>query len=369
VTPDAALGEYANRWQLGRQALLLADDDDNPNNTPSWDTGNTVYAQGPVHNASVVNRGGGSAGLFEGYTDVVDLSLNRYTGEHRYDSDSGEWLAPWIPAEGDEKPPGEPGTYSHAEVNQIYLNQMFAFPAGGDNVTRLRFRPQARNALAPEDVAQKHPHLASNVSDFVVQFAADLNNNGLVDRMADQGNDGSVVDDLLDNFGSWSGDSASNPQWDQHGEIIWYDAQLLEDLAASEADFWEHPWHDIGEYRDGAQWDGDEEDPLIIGQGNNPGEVNNYPILANRGAFVFRYNDYRDDPGEPGNSMWPYLVRIRYRVHDESGELRTQHGPNLTDGIDNDMDGDTNVDDGDPDEADIPGQWFEHVFRVRPFDR
>ncbi len=67
----------------------------------------------------------------------------------------------------------------------------------------------------------------------------------------------------------------------------------------------------------------------------------------------------------PPQSTWPTLVRIRVRLHDRTGSVRSYMDNFLTNGRDNDGDGVAN----NTDEARAaPGIWFEYVFSL-PYPR
>ena len=80
--------------------------------------------------------------------------------------------------------------------------------------------------------------------------------------------------------------------------------------------------------------------------------------------FIFRVDDDTAHPGPVGtainNSSWPYLIRIRYRLHDTRGRLESNYRDAIRDGIDNDGDGTTD----EADEERISGRWFERIISV-----
>ena len=143
-------------------------------------------------------------------------------------------------------------------------------------------------------IAQTHAILAQGCSEIIVDFAADLNGDGDFDRTTG-------------------------------GAILWYDA--LRQSAFS----WTNP-----------------------GSGIQPRTLDG----TNQKIFVFR----ADDDGEhnsvtdPGSS-WPYMIRIRYRLHDTRGRLTSNYNEVL---VDNDGDGTTDEIDDDK----ISGRWFERIISV-----
>ncbi|MEO0476364.1 MAG: hypothetical protein AAF085_10420, partial [Planctomycetota bacterium] len=82
---------------------------------------------------------------------------------------------------------------------------------------------------------------------------------------------------------------------------------------------------------------------------------------ANQNAFVFRVDDNTPftDTTSPVSS-WPYLIRIRYRLHDTRGRLTSNYNPALFDDLDNNGDGNTD----EVNEDQISGRWFERIINV-----
>lgn len=142
------------------------------------------------------------------------------------------------------------------------------------------------DTFQPNKYAQLHPHLADGVSDFVVQFAL-------------RNPDGTIRRDQNDN------------------SIIWFDGFNGGPNAG--------PTPASNDWPDGSY------DPTVN--------------VASGQAFVFRYND-TDNPStaDQQESNWPAMIRIRYRLHDPDGLLRST-APNNP---------------GRP----IAGRWFEHTFEL-----
>ena len=191
-----------------------------------------------------------------------------------------------------------------------YQDRIYAMSFAGE---RLAGNPKPVFDLASWQVGQMHPIAMMNVSDIIIEFAAD------------------AVDD--------SGISSTNhppdgrPDVDVNGRIIWYGLGNPP------------PW-------DSSAFPDESGPPLNGVSFPNP---NDTPAgLANAdAAFVWRH-DYRYN--------WPYLIRIRYRAHDTRGDLTsTVWGGD--DGKDNDRD--NNVDEAD-EARDFPinGKWFEVIVKV-----
>ena len=166
-------------------------------------------------------------------------------------------------------------------------------------------------------IAQGHPILAQSCSEIIIDFAADLDGDGQIDTdYGDQSN------------------NASAP-------IYWYDALRQPNLGVNAA----------------GQWT--QQTPAA----NFPQPYIN--INANTKAFIFRVDDilsFEDAGGTLGtagtaHSYWPYLIRIRYRLHDTRGRLTGNYNEV---GVDNNGDG--NIDEVDDDK--ISGRWFERIISV-----
>jgi hypothetical protein len=199
-----------------------------------------------------------------------------------------------------------------ANHNANYLDTTYRF----DN-TRLRVNTAPDADLTNYDswaIAQGHPILAQGCSEIIVDFAADLNGNGRIDREFNGGTD-------------------------NNGAIYWYDALKQGNFV------WANPTTPS----------------YITGTPPQPLVTNN----ANQRIFVFRADDNQEysTTGSPVSS-WPYLIRIRYRLHDTRGRLESNYAAALTDGLDNDGDGVIDAVNGDADEDRISGRWFERIISV-----
>jgi len=142
-------------------------------------------------------------------------------------------------------------------------------------------------------VAQMHPCFSENVSDFIVEFAAD------------------VIDDAP--FGP-----DGEPDHDEDGNIKWYS-------------HFDIPLGNPGDQRFLSVKTPEYYSPYYITENDQKYEdVIDHNVDA---AFVWRHND------NSGNSHWPYLVRIRYRLHDKRGSIVSH--------LDSQ-----------------PGRWFEQVIQI-----
>jgi prepilin-type N-terminal cleavage/methylation domain-containing protein len=169
-------------------------------------------------------------------------------------------------------------------------------------------------------IAQGHAILAQSCSEIIIDFAADLDGDGEIDT----------------DFGGQG--AAGQPIW-------WYDALKDSRVGTTAA----------GQWRQQASLP-----QPYVNLANN--------ARLNSRAFVFRVDDdraYNDSAGGPqAHSYWPYLIRIRYRLHDTRGRLTSNDPLALRDGLDNDGDGVTDAINGDTDEDRLSGRWFERIISV-----
>lgn len=310
---DAQLDSVGNNLIFARQAMLF-----NPTDmTLDTSTGDVfgpiartpaalstyIHAPSAYYNAAVNGSG------FPGAPDPAYLGLTDVTGQVY-------------------GPAGTPGTLLYqltdatlavADHNNNYMATTYRV-----NTSRLRVNP-APNAedtnYASWAIAQGHPILAQSCSEIIIDFAADLNGDGRIDT-------------------EFGGQSAT-----ADAAIYWYDTlrrdpsnptQLLNPTTSF---VWQRP------------------DPNVAFA----------PVVFNTGVkkiFVFRVDDDEPHPGPIGtpadNSCWPYLIRIRYRLHDTRGRLTSTYRTFRRDGIDNDGDNVTDEDD----EERISGRWFERIISV-----
>jgi prepilin-type N-terminal cleavage/methylation domain-containing protein len=164
---------------------------------------------------------------------------------------------------------------------------------------RLRCNPTP-DGFESWKIAQMHPYFAPNVSDFIVEFAADADTDGEMDT-----------------------DPTTN-------DIIWYSG--LADLRV-------------------------DSDVLVgtenIFSGSTTAPIYHRPLATNVDtAFIFRHDDDEALLADKSNatttaSRWPYLIRIRYRLHDTRGRITTAVYNNAT-----------------ADYEPSSGQWFEMILPV-----
>jgi hypothetical protein len=230
---DPGPNRVGTNWILGRQALILSG------------AGSGIYVDGAYWNNDVTGTGlGTTPKLYQGMSDVSNLDLNSIL----------TILSPLTDA---------------AYKTEVYKYGFIPF-AGNQ---RLQVNPIPSKAdYLSWQIGQLHPFLAPNVSDFVVEFAADTNNDGEPDVTSNSGN------------------------------LIWYG---LGNLPA---------WSGYTYAPTDAAYSGD------------------------KSVFVFRHDNTTPNP-------WPYLIRVRYRVHDPRGQYEEFIGE-LSNGNRE------------------TGKWFEQIIKV-----
>lgn len=274
---------------LGRQAMLF--------NPASLVAGNT-YADTAFYNSAVQNSAAPTPR--QAYRGLTDVTVQDYSN--------------LIFQVTDLTPPRTVADHTAAYLNTAY----------SDSARRLSVNP-APDAddtdFASWAIAQSHAILAPGCSEVVIDFAADLNGNGRIDRA----------------FGGGTDDA---------GAIWWYDG--IKQLS-------------MGDATNNGTWEAQ--------TGIVPPQVTDSTDVQ---RFIFRVDDatsFEDAGGTLGtagtaHSYWPYLIRIRYRLHDPRGRLTSNYADAARDGLDNDGDGGTDGSDPLNDEDRISGRWFERIISV-----
>ena len=335
LRPAQQLGEptghdqVATNWLLGRQAIILGGTNQN-----------ILVAHTAQYNAQI--RLGQDRGWWPNYyalSDTAGLTLDDIVGVSAVVGDEpSRPLATGFGYGGtyninalDPDDPGNPGDASDQPTilvtNTNYKAQAYRYTYA---IERLRTNinsgdPSYDFSFHSDQIAQMHPLLAPNVSDFIVEFAADI----YQQNMIDVGPDGELDIDLAVTTGvDVNGDPIDYPG----GNIRWY--------AHNDDPFTNDP-NDVDDSNDPD--DGyDPSKPAVYGVPDAsdypPYDDSPAPVLAT-GAFVWPHDDHHFDPNNPAvSSRWPYLIRIRYRVHDERGYIGTR---------------------------DEPGKWFENIIKVQ----
>lgn len=290
ATDDLGAATGPNRlaadWVLARHALFLTGVDAGPPALPAG----TFYATGIGPRASV--NGYPGRFLYEGLTDVSNVALADLTGG------PGSLLSTTAPI----TPLGTPALFRAA-----------FFAPGGIAFTQDRMQVLSNPkdsglTLTAEQIAPMHPYFVENVSDFIVEFAHDYDDDadptnaypaagdGFIDRV-DDGNGGFDI--------RWY---SAIPNTDPNFPLTYAPPLPTDPLQPNEA------------------WSGAAAGPY-----------------ANGGAFVWG----PDTPDFAGEKNWPWLIRIRYRLHDRNGDFLGR-----------------TINQGAPTERQEPGQWFQTIIPV-----
>lgn len=303
VTGFGAIGrnKLANEWALGRHALFLVGDGATAG-PPAFNHSKGAFANATTAGLTVP----GGTSLFHGGTDVAYLEYSDATkaaGTFLGESSAGAGGAfanqtLWYDL-------GKAG-YDARALGYMFLgaNRIWANPFP-------RINPLANTTWATAgQIAQMHPLLMDNVSDFIVEFAADAV-------------DDSGVPNLADGFDG-------EPDRDSAGETIWYGLENNPDTNSAAPP----SWNTRGVM--------DNQSPTAVAV-ESPVVTASLP--AGTVAYVFRH-------GAGHDKLWPYMIRIRYRVHDVRGDLlgdkSFEKGDTLPDGTG------TNS-----------GRWFEQIIKVK----
>jgi len=261
---NPTVDNFGHQWMLGRHAMFLVD--------ISY-TGaliSAIHANGPFATSTVggYTNPADPVSPLQTYMSLSDIADTRLSTAA---SDIGAVTAAIIDTEQAGPNAGIVKTIM-PQVNYRTAVYPMLFGSVRMNVQPV---PQGPNFEAYQ-VAMTHPIFLSGCSEFVIEFAADLDNNGTIE-----------TDPVT-------------------GAIEWFGGNNIP-----------------------AAWTGYTYDP----QDTTPG-------LANADvAWVWRH-DYPDN--------WPYLIRIRYRLHDDRGRVQS-----------NQYNAATNTDEA------ISGRWFEIILPVQ----
>ena len=243
-------------WILGRQALMLREINGGINiytNTAQYDSPITGLGNTPIPPPRL---------LYMGLSDVCNNSL----------ADINADLAGAL----------NQTQYRNRAYNYAFIEQ------------RLRANPIPDGITFDSwQIGQMHPVFMENVSDFVVEFAADVTDDPALPN-----------DPTLPPFPDLEPDTNLAT-----GNIEWYGLGHIPPV--------NDDWND-----------------------NYPAEPGSpyHSVSADEARWVFRH-DY-------GNN-WPYMIRIRYRIHDPNGRFEEWVGDSTAVG------------------GRQSGQWFEQIIRVR----
>lgn len=295
------------QWVLARKELYF---------TNTGETVPAVNVNGVVWNSAVSGYAGNAAAAgvpevnYSGLADVSNRALvaTSPTANGFFDTNSTTGL-------GDAT---LPGTYRTA----LY-NCMFMRPAG-----RVQINDGPISPYQSWRIAQMHPYFMQGVSDFIVEFAGDYHDdasNGVFPDGTpdlDYGTGGTGYDGLPDD----------TPVTATQGNVVWYSMNNPPVLSPAAAALFTDPY-------DATPWT-----TLGLTPATTSAAV----------AFTWQH----DEP-----DAWPYMIRIRYRLHDGRGRIASTQ--------------DTSVDDNmgrgggsyyvlPTEEVEpITGRWFEIIMPVK----
>jgi hypothetical protein len=235
----------------------------------------SVYVNGAIAGSPVSGASGGT--LRNAFSDVSNWTLQEVIKhETRYGQPGHMSTAP----NGDARPGA---TYGEEAVKHSFALGTFQRPFARAEMGKAI---SGRHEFSAGDVAQLHTYMAANCSDFIVEFAGDYTGPG------DGGPDGNIDK------------TTTNPV-----RIQWYGAFPDADAGTANATF------------SGIPVEKDKR-PQVLSKSSEEGTPVTY--------YVFRHDDIE---------YWPWLLRIRYRLHDKAGRLM--------------------------DVGNQSGKWFEATFRLR----
>ena len=345
--PGDAKYDVASQLTLGRQALLLVD---NTSQTtyPNGDSGSLGTASGPLNRIATFGTSVASS-LSDGRHDVFDLNTYNVSGNtySSYD-DSGTGSAPQpslfrTPTFGSPAP-AQPSLFGNAggaaagtlpNATYVAIARDWTFELPGSRLRAATTLPDdfTSGIFTADQVAKLHGAISTHVADFAIDFAADWEDNG--DRTTNPANS-STPDNI------WPD---GEPDHNDDGSIRWYSAVLP------------NPDTDLDGLGDAA--------PALPVTSGIPGTVPMFSLgavsattsnpfhttVGTREIFVWSHTGDNPDTNatsapdtvEGSAPYWPYLIRIRYRLMDGKGELRTTHPVT-----------------GEP----VVGRWFEQIIPV-----
>lgn len=310
--------ERGQRWILGRQATFLGEDPASGAAPPPF----AVYVNGISRTAPIPAYAGTPAQLrFTAGSDYAYFSLDQAGHTNGRIVGNGAGILDATLA----------GPYATNAIDTFAMR----------GAERLRVNPEPDSTLESWRVAQMHPYLAEYVSDFAIDYAIDYNLDGRVDS----------IQDVTGAAAYAVSDGGANPQ------TFTFSGNAT-------------AWFTLPQFANASTTAFVPSEPLLFPlPAAHPSLVDTDPA-DNYGATVFRHDD--ESNGSVGKitnnatqtSYWPYMLRIRWKLHDARGQLASGNvGGWATDGIDNDRDG--QVDESEPDDAEVDnGVWFERVIRV-----
>lgn len=351
--------ELASQWILGRQALFLQtrfDEQASPNFPPVFMEGGDPHDDNAVR--GLPNSVPVPEALYMGLTDIAAYGFDReclgYNLTPYYGAIVGGFpsgSAPLPPEPTQRLWNNFPNHQSFGGANNFsYIHRAVFYNTFARKRLRVNTQPvfnfDADFDMPSWQVAQMHPYFVGGVSDFIVEFAGDYmsqpdNNTSL------PGPDGKV-DTVRPNplYVASSPDTDYNGRNYMHagGEVRWYDGYAefhAEDPRHEENDPWKPTLYN-SQWPARYEFPDDPDDPNIpytinpLWRDINNSTSNTSALPHADHVFVFRHDDdgrrfnlpdgtpgstpFNTPDGTPG-SMWPDMIRLRWRMHDPQNQL------------------------------------------------
>jgi len=294
----------AQDWVLGRQALFLRD---------TFTAGGQIYTDGVgafdrVHNAPGFNA------LAQAVTDVSIMTLDDLTGS--------TGALDGIPS----------NRYKEIILGKRIINTPNSKIAGGmvySRVPLLTLPSPTGTDLESKDIARNHTYYMGGVSDFIIEFAGDL-----------------VTDHDYANLPTETHRPDGELDRDPDGRIKWY--------TGISANYKERPGTNPPVISADLPVTYFPPRPGANGSGGYQARASTSDLsgVARAGAaFIWQHEPAGNDRAEFRDADftgWPWMLRIRYRLHDRRGEFEGRQITNLVTG------------ESEPE----PGAWFEVIVPV-----
>lgn len=268
------------QWVLARKELFLTD------RPPTGGVAGLVFVDGVAADSPITGYGG--TGLTEeNWASLSDISNHALVADG---ADEGFFDA--LGTYG----PGDTATSNDTQYRTAAFRRMFL-----NRAERVQINDAPRVPYDAWRIAQMHPYFMQGVSDFIVEFAGDyhddVNNLTFPDDEpdVDYGIGGPGYDGLPD----------SKPVAGGSGDLVWYSVDNPPTIPTA----FTNPADAYTSFI--------ENNPATIAAAIGLAMPND---VAASTAFVWRH----DAP-----ASWPYLIRIRYRLHDGRGRLTTTQDTNV----------------------------------------
>ncbi|MCE9591886.1 MAG: type II secretion system GspH family protein [Planctomycetes bacterium] len=284
---SANINRFGTNFILGRQAMMMIPASAYPLATrQTLAHFDTLACDTPIQGPGVATIGGEPNLMFKGTTDLAFVALS--------DTSPPTLSGPYVGAGEPKLPPDDPASFNPGTTRDYITKAYGLMYVTEDKRLRVNPSPDASQiTIDNKALGQTHPYLTGNVSDFIVEFAADLNSDGRID---------------LDVWG--------NIKWYSHFPSATDIPLNAGDTDTSKSRF---NVYKPGTYN-AAPWGAAYPNP-VYDYAYNGGTMPKYATAA----FMWRSNKLSSPPDTlqtdaPG--LWPYLIRIRYRVHDVKGRIR-----------------------------------------------